>query len=377
MVRKIATMLLLLPFMLLVSCTNEKNYDGKVKVVFELEGGTYQNCVLPIVHYYPFETETSNLIIDPTTLTGSGIEKAGYRLEGWYQVKTLEGENVTYTNKWNFETDYVNSEGITLYAKWEKNIKYTYEVIYYDENQEIQKLGTYEVNAGEKFVDYANYAKKRLGYTAIKFLDDNGNVWDENYVHPGGEKDLAIKVVVDYIEGSYAVVKTAKELKANKTKNIYLANDIDLGGEEFNFGDYKGIFLGNGYTISNFSIKYDASKYGLVEDFENESQKSLCISLFGRVDGATICDVTFDNVLVDVKTPLTTTYRIYVAPIGVDIKNSIIKNVNFNGNFRYSQLPTNFNIEENLIFITDKAYYIKDDSTIIENTIINVTNENQ
>ena len=36
-----------------VGCENAKdNHEGKVKIVFELEGGEYQNTKKPVVHYY-------------------------------------------------------------------------------------------------------------------------------------------------------------------------------------------------------------------------------------------------------------------------------------------------------------------------------------
>ena len=59
-----------------------------------------------------------------------------------------------------------------------------------------------------------------------------------------------MQVFLHYIEGEYALVGTARELLANKNKNIYLTADIDFEGESFSgFGNYKGDIRGNGFSI--------------------------------------------------------------------------------------------------------------------------------
>lgn len=362
---------LLVPVLCFTGCKDTKSYDGKVKIIFELEGGIYQNCTMPIVHYYDF-TEDSNLITDPTTLTGAVIEKAGYVLEGWYKTKVENAGIVSYQDKWNFETDYVTSSGITLFAKWTKNIKYKYDVCYRDENNEVKVLGSYEVKAGEKFDDYVNYAKKRSGYTPLSYCDESGKEWDANYGHPGGDTDLTIQVFVKYLKGDYSIVRTAEDLLYSVNDNIYLLNDIDLEGEELSFNNYKKNFIGNNHTISNFSIYYDASRNGLMTDLEDVNSKSLYISLFGNVDGANIENVNFENVTVKVSTMLSTTYKIYVAPICVSSKNSTIKNVTFSGVYSCDRLPDGFNKEENLIYVNNDIYYVKDEQSIFENNDVNI-----
>lgn len=358
----------------LVSCSEEENFDGKTKVVFELEGGIYQNCKSTITHYYDFEENTNNLIKEPTKLSNAEITKSGYNLEGWYTEKNVVSGNTTYSNKWDFETDKVTNEGITLYAKWDKNIKYTYNVCYYDENNELVSLGTYEVSEGEKFEDYSRLAKKRIGYTKLAFKDINGNVWDDDFEHPGGDNDLEIKVVVEYIKGNFEIVSTAEELLSSVGDNIYLLNDIDLEGRDLDFANYNKTFIGNNHTISNFNLSYQCSRADLIDDFEELGKKSLCISLFGNTNGAKISDVNFENVTVNVKTTLSLTYKIYVAPLSVSMKNTNISNVSFTGSFGYTDLPANFDVENNLVFITDKAYHITDEASVISNVTINVTN---
>ena len=150
--------------------------------------------------------------------------------------------------------------------------------------------------------------------------------------------------------------------------------DIDMNGEALNFGDYKSSFIGNGYTISNFTVNYTASRDSLVEDFTDSNKKSLCISLFGNTDGAHIENVTFKDAKVVVTTTLSTTFRIYVAPLSMSTKNSSFENVSFIGTYDYTRLPSNFNVEENLIFITDQAYYINDGTSTFNDIVLDVNN---
>ncbi len=363
--------LLLFALVSLSSCRNEDKYSGKTEVIFELEGGTYQNCTAPVKYYY--DLNEGKFIVEPSNITDSKVERSGYELMGWYKTKKIDGTEVTYEDEWNFTEDEISEEGVTLYAYWKKVYKYTFNVCYYDENNELQTLGSYSVKANDKFSDYLNYANKRLGYTPLGFYDEEGNEITD-LTHPGGNQDLAINVFVKYIKGTYKIVKNASELKAAKNQNIYLMADIDMNGEALNFGDYKSSFIGNGYTISNFTVNYTASRDSLVEDFTDSNKKSLCISLFGNTDGAHIENVTFKDAKVVVTTTLSTTFRIYVAPLSMSTKNSSFENVSFIGTYDYTRLPSNFNVEENLIFITDQAYYINDGTSTFNDIVLDVNN---
>lgn len=363
--------LLLFALVSLSSCRNEDKYSGKTEVIFELEGGTYQNCTAPVKYYY--DLNEGKFIVEPSNITDSKVERSGYELMGWYKTKKIDGTEVTYEDEWNFTEDEISEEGVTLYAYWKKVYKYTFNVCYYDENNELQTLGSYSVKANDKFSDYLNYANKRLGYTPLGFYDEEGNEITD-LTHPGGNQDLAINVFVKYIKGTYKIVKNASELKAAKNQNIYLMADIDMNGEALNFGDYKSSFIGNGYTISNFIVNYTASRDSLVEDFTDSNKKSLCISLFGNTDGAHIENVTFKDAKVVVTTTLSTTFRIYVAPLSMSTKNSSFENVSFIGTYDYTRLPSNFNVEENLIFITDQAYYINDGTSTFNDIVLDVNN---
>lgn len=357
----------------LMGCSDKNSYEGMTKVIFELEGGTYQNCTLPVINYYGIDDGATSRIYELGELTSKAVERSGYILYGWYKTKETVDGNVIYSDEWNFDEDVIGAEGITLYAYWKKAVQHTYNVCYKDENNEVVILQSYDVIEDvnnpnwRKFDDYLNYASKRYNYTAIGYEDENGMPWDENFEHPLGDESLAINVYVKYIEGEYAIVRDAKELKSSKNKNIYLMADIDLGGEAFSFGDYKKDFQGNNFTISNFKVNYDNKQSGLVPDFEQEGKNSLCISIFGSLDGANIENVKFENVSVIVDTKYSKTFKIYVTPLCMKVTNSSISNVSFSGSFTYVNLPEGFNIEENLIFVTDKLYYLIDEKSIVEN----------
>lgn len=362
----------------LIGCDEQKNYDDQVKVTFNLEGGTYMNCTNPVVLYFDFKENQSNLICTPTDLTNNLVERSGYELIGWFKTKNVNGDTITYSDEFDFGTDSVDINGVSLYAYWKKITKYSYNVCWYNSNNELKILGTYAVEAGEKFEDYSNFYKRNYGYTALGYYDEAGNPWNSDFVHPGGEDDLAINVIVKYIEGTYTIVNSSDDLGTliKTSQNIYLNCDVDLEGKDFSFDNYRGTIIGNGHTISNFNLSCRTSKNDLIQDFEDVGKMSLCISLFGNTNGATIKDVNFTDVTIVLETGLSTTHKIYVAPISVSMKNTKVSNVNFNGTFEYTRLPDEFNVEENLIVINDLPYYLKDDSSSIENVVVNLKNKN-
>ncbi len=359
----------ILALFLACSCEEGISHSGKVKVVFNLEGGIYQNTERAIIHYYALGESGESYICDPETLTGEKIERGGYHIEGWYVTKEGEGDTAQYFDQWDFSQDKISESGVILYAKWLPNITFTYQVCYLNDSGEKIVLGSYPVKEGETFSDYANYAKKRTDgiYTPVGFTDSEGNVWDQTFAHPGGEQSLAIDVYVNYLKGDFEIVSTARQLKSATKKNIYLTADIDLNGEEIDFGDYKYQFIGNGHTISNFKIRYDAGKDGVKPDLDDDSKKSLFISLFGDAKDATIENVNFANVLLDINTFYSLTYKIYVAPIAMSATNCSVKNVGFEGTYKITRLPDGLT-EETSVVVCEEAI-----KTITESTVENLT----
>ena len=330
----------------LAGCSSKTQYRG-VKVVFELEGGVFQNCERPIVHYYDFAPDTQNLILDPEKLTDRErkIERNGYHIEGWYRTRTADGYTVQYSDKWDFSSDRVGNEGVTLYARWERNILYTYNVCYRDEHGDTQILGSYTVDAGGKFRDMQGFADRYEGHTFLgTFYDESGAVWNENFTHPGGETDTAVNVYGEYLTGEYKLVRTASDLFTAGNKNIWLMSDIDMGGRTLRLGDYSGTFEGNDHRIYNFALDATGDKNSLFTDAEltpdaSDNSGIMRVSLFHSVQNATLRNVCFESNETVIDTTFSSIRHICIAPLCLKLKNSTLDNVQFTGSYRIDALP--------------------------------------
>ena len=365
-----------------IETTYSYSEKGTAKAIFHLEGGTCQNSKNKITYLYDFDgTQDSIKIIDPNVLITSPqdqIIRNGYHIEGWYQTKVENPDGtVEYTDKWDFANDTMTLEGVELYAKWEINKVYTYEVYYYDVNGNEVLLDKYEVKEGEKFSELFLNNKEVEGYTSLGYLDESGNPWDENFTHPGGESDLAVKLYLDLIEGEYTVVKTARQFKTALTRNesIYLMNDIDLEGEEISFNSYSGTIKGNGYKVYNFAVKYDSSKGGLKGSLEdiNGTQDHLYISLFFELKYATFVDINFEEIKIVVNTDFSNIKYMIIAPLAIKAENVKMENVKFSGTIEFKKVP-NCEIET----VIDNFWYKEiGDISVDSNTVINFTDITQ
>ena len=265
----------------------ELDLEGKHIVTFELGGGILilptadVNADMKISYAY----EPGTYILDPVKIPGNSITRDGYVFTGWY--KTAE---CNPADKWDFEKTPFNTPELTLYAGWEKAIKYTFTVSYKDADGNTQDLGSYSVSASDVFEDWKGYADKRKGFTALGFYQDADceNPWDFSTTHPGGETDTDVKVYVDYIEGEWSLVDNYKSLVTalNNGKNVYVVSDIDCGGSAINVkNEYKATFNGNNFTVTNFTV----AKTGT-------SRNPVCAIFDNLGDGAEIMNVNFTGV---------------------------------------------------------------------------------
>ncbi len=374
---------LCLSLLCLTGCGDDTDiYANRVKVVFKLEGGTYRSTQSDVVYYLGEKDGSSKKIYDPVATSGEEMTNAEYKFVGWFRDRIEDGDKVVYRNKWDFDLDRVGDDGITLYACWRR---YTYNVCYRDEDGTLNVLGEYSVEAGEPFEDYDEYDNSRAGYTSLDvYRTESGELWDENFKHPGGDEDLAVNVVVDYLKGDYKLVRTARELKSSRSGNIYLMNDIDFEGEKFaGFGNYRGTLNGNGYTIKNFTLDYANGRDGLVNndalanDGNHNGKNLLVLSLFGNADGAKVENVKFENVTFDVNTTFNLTAGIYVAPLALTAKNSEFKNVTFDGTLKVSALPNGFDEdpEKPQLFVSTAPCYRNTDGSPFTDCAITADNQ--
>ena len=258
MFKKISIVFVLLALLCVLSAvlcgcsTKVDELEGKYIVTYEVNGGilnfSTSSTKTNVNHAY----DPNTLVVDPVTMPNYSISRNGYKFTGWYTSAECKPED-----KWDFNT-FLRTETLTLYAGWEKEIKYTYS-IYFSVEEVDHFLGSYEVAAGDKFDDWREFGNTRDGYTAMGYYKDAActEAWDYSFAHPGGESDTDIVVYVKHIEGVWKLVSNFDELKsALKTGNVYLLNDIDCGGGELSAPtSFGAIFEGNGFTVSNFTVK--------------------------------------------------------------------------------------------------------------------------
>lgn len=380
---------------------NPETWDGAV-VTFSLEGGEYKNSKNAVEYYFLLGEGETVRIDTPTGYSNKAITRPDYRLDEWCKTRTPvlgddgEVESYEYSDPWNFETDFVSrGDRITLYANWSRLIKFSYNVCFRDEAGETVIIGTYEVDEGARFNDYSKYSTKVLQNTYKKTAipDDNGNIffdeedkpWNEGYRHEGGEVDTAVNVFVHCIDGIYSLVYTPDDLNAvQNTSNVYLAADIDFEGATLkSLNNYRGIFLGNNKTVKNFNLNRGTARDGsygnadIVQDSAIEDGRLICISIFGNAVGAKVSDVSFENVSIDVNASYNGIDKVIVAPLFVkmtEFQGNIVNpekrattatNVSFSGTVTVSKLHEGLDRENDIIIVTDKAYYKKDDASNI------------
>lgn len=378
----------------LASCKGEglvAQIEGKAKVIFELEGGTYKTSSEAVSHYYEVGEDGSLIFaLDKIDTKLFPVERPGYELVGWYTTRTEDGDEVTYSNEWDFTSDRLTVDGVTLYACWEKLIKCQYVVCYFDQDGNAVPLSDesyYEAKKGDKFKDRRNYAEKRSGWTFLgEYLTEDGEPWDSSFTHPGDEDNPIIKVVASYlpVEGEFFIVKTAEDLLDVKDTglDIYLMNDIDMDGAELSFATFTDRrFLGNGHTISNFTVSYEATRNALVANPNSDqaTANTLIISLFGNVRNVQIKDVNFIDfeVVIDGTNlaRITQLKNVYFAPIFGTVANSTVENLTASGKLVCDR--DSLESFESVEFITD-GVYVKDlaqGESSFTNILVTVTEE--
>lgn len=364
------TILTIILVVLAVSCMmfacGEQNDRAGIKVVYELEGGVYKNSVKSVEVRYEFGSASKKRIKSLDEFeTGSSVIKQGYRIEGWYKTKTGEGDDVVYSDKWDFETDEVSESGVTLYARWIVNAVYKYSIGYYN-GDEFVEVGSYETAAGVPFKE--NFVKKAVlaaadkyeGHTATGefFADkDMTEKFDEEFMFEESMQSLTKRIVAKYIEGQYVIINTASDLEnavynddsAYKGKSLYIMNDIDLGGGTLNlsalfetkegYADaadgiyddklirFTGIEGANGVKkIVNFVTATDG-RY-TETDYDGNEVGTVRASLIGDVEGVSIKNVSFEKVEFQVAADNSDTMKkVVTAPLCGSAKNCSFENV--------------------------------------------------
>lgn len=332
------------------------NFTGQEENTDKVQsGGVYKNSTNPITYYYDVPEGGSVKILNPKGLDDLfDIQRTDYTLEGWYRTRTENPDGTeSFSGKWDFDNDKMDENGVELYARWVHNTNYSYGLYYKDENGEEQLLGKYEhLEPGARFVDFSSYYKKRAGYTMLNYLDEEGNVWDDSFTHPGGETDTEVKVFVDYIEGVYTLVSTPAEFTRawNSSQGIYLKEDIDLGGGNLvGNKNYSADIMGNGHTVKNFKLVYGSGVGGMVsrDDLTGNDNADfgggvLFISLFANLSGSKIENITFTDFTIDVQVRLSSddVKQIIIAPFAALADGAKLTGVKVDCTYTITRLPS-------------------------------------
>lgn len=308
-----------------------ENYTVSVK--YDANGGVFTTNTSVIVDSFNIAGMTANdkgnaqiaLISPDNSLRGNDAftaVKNGYFLAGWYAERTEtldENGNTTYVygKKWDFEKDllevdaskeYSSKEPVmTLYAAWvpmftiefySLNSGELLDTYVFDPTLEDSiKLPAWDEKTGT--IDMFDFPAKS-GYTYDgAYLDAEGktSVDTEALVHSGTvdytngtAKNPTMKLYVDYIEGEWFHIYTAKQFVKNASVNGYyeIHADLDFTDEvwptSLMHGNFNGKINGNGHVFKNIT-------------FRQTNNSKVNAGLFGNLtEMANISDVTFENV---------------------------------------------------------------------------------
>lgn len=340
----------------LTGCSSESKLDDLVNkgfkyiVTLDANGGKIGNYDERI-YYVSYDS----LILPPGEDNIPAAMKSGYVLQGWYTTNTFEEDS-----KWDFNNNKV-TENVTLYAKWAQ----TYQInAYYGENNSIRVLADY---SDDSTIFNAPLASIYNGYTLIDYYYDEALTQKVEFgkaisSYFENQEERTMNLYSKWLKGSYNLISQANQLtRLSASANYYLLNDIvcDPNVTYKGFDTYRGVFEGNGYTISNMNVSKSATGAGV----------NAKLGLFKTLDGANIKNVTFDNLTVNAVVGIG---RPNVALFACEILgNTILDNVTIkNSNL---VVTIDGNITENDVK-TGTLYCSKDNSATINENCKDINN---
>ncbi len=244
--------------------------------------------------------------------------KNGYFLAGWYTQRIGEGENATYADKWDFASrtysvkadgEYTASEPVlTLYAAWIPLL----EIEIYDlaSGSMVNSAAFSPLETDLEHIQLPSWDEKTGTVLMGKFPKYDGYTWGDVYLdaegtqkveteqitHPGKvnfdnatAQNPKMKLYVDFMEGEWYHITSAKQFVANASVsgNYILDADLDFTDQiwptALMHGNFTGTIQGNGHKISNVTIT-------------QTNNSKVNTGLFGQLtENASISDVTFEN----------------------------------------------------------------------------------
>ena len=306
-----------------------------ISIKFDANGGFFTTNTAVIVDSYNLEAlpkdnngnASISLLAPDDARRGKAAftaAKNGYFLAGWYAKCDKTGDNITYADKWDFETDTfsVKADGtysaaepvLTLYAAWIPLM----EIEVYDLNSgsQINKLAFSPMEMDLEHIQLPSWDEKTGTILMGKFPKYDGHTWGDVYLdaegtqkvdgtevaHPGKinfdnatVENARLKLYVDYMEGDWFHITSAKQMvdNASVSGNYILEADLDFADQiwptAFMHGNFTGTIVGNGHKISNVSLT-------------QTNNSKVNTGLFGQLtENASISDVTFENITLTIQ----------------------------------------------------------------------------
>ncbi len=259
----------------------------------------------------------------------------GYFLEGWYLPQTdkngtpiidEETQRVKLGEKWDFATGKVTKD-MTLYANFSKKA-----TLYFVDRADGKVVGSMTDFPGktrkEPSTDSTKPSKKGYTFKGYYFTGIDG---EEKFSWPYTFGTDDKNVYVEFVEGDFKIVRTPEEfsqaIRGNSGRNnVYLDADLDFAGKTWtaNTVDYKGKLIGNGHTIKNVTLNFEASK-----------NNSIGFGLFGTLTStSSVSDLIIENLEITFKIGLGNGYKVGAFAWKAE-KGAKISNVAISGELHY------------------------------------------
>mgnify|MGYP000776587933 FL=1 len=193
--------------------------------------------------------------------------------------------------------------------------------------------------------------------------------------------NVVYRIYCKYLEGTWTILDSESKVSLGngnyylvddvtlKTENLYINNDMERDDcTVFNPSlRFTGTIKGNGHKI--------IFKEPLQPVYQRQS--TLFIGFFGVLDGATIEDVTFEGMNMNIALPSGSNESIRFGFLAGNIINSTLKNVTLSGTLTIENTEGNNGIRE--LINSDVWFGQKDEATVVEgcNFDIDVTDNRQ
>lgn len=296
-----------------------------VEITYYANGGVINGKDTDKTLYMQKGDKAFNLGVSGTESGSLSISRENYTFEGWYFAELDNEGKVQYDENGNIllgeavDFSVAMQKDWVIAAKWSANVKvkvllacdagenvvYDYgttetgDDITYQNGDELFFSLPYESNGKVSEVTMAPFTPKDRTHTFVEYcqLAQDGQTLeplDWTTLQEGTEDQV---IYAKYVTGNYIMLRTAKDVRDSlfyygmDEERFYLVNDIDCASITVRpLTEFRATLEGNGYTISNLTVKLTQIARGDV-------------AIFGDIkEMAVMKDVTFENVQVEFQT---------------------------------------------------------------------------